>query len=83
MQYLVTGGAGFIGSNTVDELVRRGHASPCSTIFQPGKRPIWKKSGSRSLSFAACYGSGGGGKSMPRAPIMCFISRHARLCRVR
>ena len=25
MQYLVTGGAGFIGSNTVDELVRRGH----------------------------------------------------------
>jgi UDP-glucose 4-epimerase len=25
MGYLVTGGAGFIGSNTVDELVRRGH----------------------------------------------------------
>ena len=25
MHYLVTGGAGFIGSNTVDELVRRGH----------------------------------------------------------
>jgi len=25
MRYLVTGGAGFIGSNTVDELVRRGH----------------------------------------------------------
>jgi nucleoside-diphosphate-sugar epimerase len=25
MKYLVTGGAGFIGSNTVDELVRRGH----------------------------------------------------------
>ena len=24
MRYLVTGGAGFIGSNTVDELVRRG-----------------------------------------------------------
>ena len=25
MHFLVTGGAGFIGSNTVDELVRRGH----------------------------------------------------------
>jgi UDP-N-acetylglucosamine/UDP-N-acetyl-alpha-D-glucosaminouronate 4-epimerase len=25
MRYLVTGGAGFIGSNTVDELARRGH----------------------------------------------------------
>jgi nucleoside-diphosphate-sugar epimerase len=25
MRYVVTGGAGFIGSNTVDELVRRGH----------------------------------------------------------
>src|SRR5437764_8744244 len=26
MRYLVTGGAGFIGSNTVDELVLRGHS---------------------------------------------------------
>jgi nucleoside-diphosphate-sugar epimerase len=26
MRYLVTGGAGFIGSNTVGELVRRGHS---------------------------------------------------------
>src|SRR5260370_40139813 len=26
MRYLVTGGAGFIGSNTVDEFVRRGHS---------------------------------------------------------
>ena len=26
MRYLVTGGAGFIGSNTVDELIGRGHS---------------------------------------------------------
>jgi UDP-glucose 4-epimerase len=26
MRYLITGGAGFIGSNTVDELIRRGHS---------------------------------------------------------
>src|ERR1700741_5076194 len=26
MRYVVTGGAGFIGSNTVDELGRRGHS---------------------------------------------------------
>jgi len=26
MRYVVTGGAGFIGSNTVDELVRRGES---------------------------------------------------------
>jgi len=26
MRYVVTGGAGFIGSNTVDEIVRRGHS---------------------------------------------------------
>src|ERR1700737_1371121 len=26
MRFVVTGGAGFVGSNTVDELVRRGHS---------------------------------------------------------
>jgi nucleoside-diphosphate-sugar epimerase len=37
MRYLVTGGAGFIGSNTVDELVRRGHSVAVLDDFSAGK----------------------------------------------
>jgi nucleoside-diphosphate-sugar epimerase len=37
MQYLVTGGAGFIGSNTVDELVRRGHGVVVLDDLSSGK----------------------------------------------
>ena len=37
MRYLVTGGAGFIGSNTVDELVRRGHEVVILDDFSAGK----------------------------------------------
>ena len=37
MRYLVTGGAGFIGSNTVDELVRRGHDVVALDDFSTGK----------------------------------------------
>ena len=37
MRYLVTGGAGFIGSNTVDELVRRGHGVVVLDDFSAGK----------------------------------------------
>ena len=38
MRYLVTGGAGFIGSNIVDELVRRGHDVVVLDDFSSGKR---------------------------------------------
>jgi len=38
MRYLVTGGAGFIGSNTVDELVRRGHEVVVLDDLSTGKR---------------------------------------------
>src|SRR6266704_2386242 len=37
MRYLVTGGAGFIGSNTVDELVSRGHSVVVLDDLSSGK----------------------------------------------
>ncbi len=37
MRYVVTGGAGFIGSHTVDELVRRGHSVVVLDDFSAGK----------------------------------------------
>jgi UDP-N-acetylglucosamine/UDP-N-acetyl-alpha-D-glucosaminouronate 4-epimerase len=37
MRYLVTGGAGFIGSNIVDELVRRGHSVVVLDDLSAGK----------------------------------------------
>jgi nucleoside-diphosphate-sugar epimerase len=37
MRYVVTGGAGFIGSNTVDELVKRGHSVVVLDDLSAGK----------------------------------------------
>ena len=37
MRYLVTGGAGFIGSNTVDEILRRGHSAAVLDDFSAGR----------------------------------------------
>src|SRR5207248_6277761 len=37
MRYVVTGGAGFIGSNTVEELVRRGHSVVVLDDLSAGK----------------------------------------------
>lgn len=43
MRYLVTGGAGFIGSNTVDELVRRGHEVTVLDDLSAGKEANLEK----------------------------------------
>jgi nucleoside-diphosphate-sugar epimerase len=43
MRYLVTGGAGFIGSNTVDEIVRRGHSVVVLDDFSSGQEENLKK----------------------------------------
>src|SRR3979490_1769382 len=37
MRFVITGGAGFIGSNTVDELVRRGHSVVVLDDLSSGK----------------------------------------------
>jgi len=44
MRYLVTGGAGFIGSNTVDELVRRGRTVAVLDDFSAGREENLKES---------------------------------------
>ncbi len=43
MRYLVTGGAGFIGSNTVDELVRRGQDVVVLDDLSSGKPQTWPR----------------------------------------
>lgn len=43
INYLVTGGAGFIGSNIVEELLRRGHNVKVLDNFSSGKRDNLKK----------------------------------------
>src|SRR5271169_6395662 len=43
MRYLVTGGAGFIGSNTVDELLRRGQTVAVLDDFSAGREENLKQ----------------------------------------
>ena len=42
MRVLVTGAAGFIGSNMVDRLLAAGHTSLGSITCRPGRRGFWK-----------------------------------------
>ena len=83
MQYLVTGGAGFIGSNTVDELVRRGHGVTVLDDLSAGKEANLEKVGSRSPSFAAVLPIGRRWKRPAVARITCCTWRRAPRCRVR
>ncbi len=47
MRYLVTGGAGFIGSNLVDELVRRGQSVAVLDDLSSGKEKNLRNSASK------------------------------------
>lgn len=47
MRYLVTGGAGFIGSNLVDELIRRGHSVVVLDDFSSGKESNLAQAGGK------------------------------------
>lgn len=47
MRYLVTGGAGFIGSNTVDELARRGHEVRVLDNLSTGKEANLASAGTK------------------------------------
>jgi len=41
-KYLVTGGAGFIGSHLVEELVRRQYQVRVLDDFHPAKKKTWQ-----------------------------------------
>lgn len=53
MKCLVTGGAGFIGSNLVDELIRDGHTVTIVDNFSTGKEENLKKFGGTLLNINA------------------------------
>jgi len=50
VKILVTGAAGFIGSNLVDRLLADGHEITVSTISPPGKPSFWQRRCARRTS---------------------------------
>ena len=67
MRYLVTGGAGFIGSNTVDELVRRGHDVVVLDDLSAGKAAIWPGKNKNQIDARQHHEFGRPARGVPRS----------------
>jgi len=83
MRYLVTGGAGFIGSNTVEELVRRGHGVVVLDDLSGGKEDNLAEVRNKITFIKGSVTDLRSCAGPFRRRTTCSIWRRARQCRAR